>query len=144
LKEIAMTPKFLVPVALALGLLGCQATNPNAGWGRVDIYNRSAISGAKIRVEDFYQVNIDCSNKGTPKLRIVSPPAGGVLSAKPELSFTSFKADNPRARCNTRRSPVLAVYYSSRPGFSGLDSAKYEIFWVDGDVWTYTLNVNVR
>jgi hypothetical protein len=144
LKEIAMTPKFLVPVALALGLLGCQSTRPDADWGRVDIYNRAVVSGAAIRLDIFYQLERDCSNKGTPKLRIVSPPAGGVLTAKPELSFTSFKADNPRARCNERRSPVLAVYYNSRAGFVGQDSAKFEIFWVDGDVWTYTLNVNVR
>jgi hypothetical protein len=139
-----MAPKSFFPIVLTLGLFGCQTTKPDADWGRVDIYNRSAISGVAIRVEHFYQLDVDCSNKGTPKLRVVSPPAGGVLTAKPELSFTSFKADNPRARCNKRRSPVLAVYYSPRAGFNGQDSSKFEIFWADGDVWTYTLNVDVR
>jgi hypothetical protein len=139
-----MRLKSLALIALTLSLIGCQSTNPSASWGRVGTLDRSTISGAPFRVDSFYNLDIDCTNKGTPKLRVVSQPTGGVLTAKPELLFTNYAVDNSRVRCNMRRSTHLTVYYSPRAGFVGQDSSKFEIYWTDGDVWTYTLNVNVR
>jgi hypothetical protein len=130
--------------AVLLLLAGCQATNPNASWGRVDVYNRSVASGGTFQVESFHNLNVDCSNIGVPTLRVVTPPAGGTLTGVRGMAFPRFSADNARRRCNSRRAPSLIVDYISRPGFTGQDTARFEVFWTDGDVWTYTLNVNVR
>jgi hypothetical protein len=139
-----MALKSLVPIALMLFMIGCQSTNPNASWGRVGVLDRSTISGVPIRVGNFYNLDIDCKNRGTPKLRVASSPVGGVLTAKTELLFTSYATDNSRVRCNGQRSSSLSIYYTPKAGFVGQDTSKFEIFWIDGDVWTYTLNVNVR
>lgn len=130
--------------AAGLGLAGCQTTNPNAQFGRVDSLNRTVVLGGSIEVESFHHIERDCKSKTLPRLRVVAPPAGGTLSSRPTTMFPSYAASNSFSRCNNRRVPALGVFYNARPGFRGPDTAKFEVVWTDGDVWTYTLNVDVR
>jgi hypothetical protein len=134
-------------VALApLALAACQTTqlNPNASWGRSDIYERSLISGSTIRMDGFYNLDRSCKNIGYARLRVVSPPSGGTVFSKQEADFPSYTRDNQRFKCNQRRAPTLGVYYKASPQFTGQDTMDVEIFWTDGDVWKYKLNVNVK
>ncbi len=127
-----------------LGLAGCQSTDTNANWGRVGTLERSALAGSSVQVDSFHHIERDCRAAGLPRLRVVSAPAGGTLSSKATTAFPSYPAGNPYSACNNRRVPSLGVVYTARPGFSGRDTARFELYWSDGDVWTYTLNVNVR
>jgi hypothetical protein len=133
-----------VLISAGLGLTGCQTTNPSAQWGRVDILNRSVVAGGSIEAESFHHIERDCKSKTLPRLRVVVPPAGGTLSGRPTTMFPSYGPTSPYARCNNRRVPALGVFFAARPGFRGTDTARFEVVWSDGDVWTYTLNVDVR
>ena len=140
-----MRRTFLVALA-SLVLTACQNTQlkPNASWGRSDIYERSAVSGSTIRVDGFYNLDISCKNIGYAKLRVASPASGGIVFSKQETSFPSYDRDNSRFKCNQRRASTLGVYYASAPQFKGADTMDIEIYWTDGDVWKYKLNVTVR
>jgi hypothetical protein len=134
-------------IALApLVLTACQTTQlkPNASWGRSDIYERSAVSGSTIRVDGFYNLDRACKNIGYAKLRVVSAPSGGTVYSTQETSFPSYNRDNERFKCNQKRAQTLGVYYKAAPQFVGSDTMDVEIYWTDGDVWKYKLNINVR
>jgi hypothetical protein len=131
---------------IAVGLAGCQTTElrPNANWGRTDVYARSTLSGRTISVENFYNLNESCRSIGVPQMRVASAPMGGRIYARNETTNPSYTRSNPRFRCNTRSVPSLGVYYTPAPGFVGRDSMDIEVYWTDGDVWRYKVNIDVR
>jgi hypothetical protein len=131
-------------LGLAAMLAGCQSTNSNAEWGRVDAVSRSVLAGNSIQIDSYHHIARDCRSLGLARLRVVSPPSGGTLTSRPTTHFPSYGANNAYAACNARRVPSLGVIYTARRGFQGQDTARYELYWTDGDVWTYTLTVDVR
>jgi hypothetical protein len=137
-----------LPIAafIALGIAGCQTTElrPNANWGRTDVYDRSALAGQTINIENFYNLNESCRSIGVPSLRVAGQPMGGRVYARSESTNPSYVRSNPRFRCNARRVPSLGVYYTPAPGFVGRDTMDIEVYWTDGDVWRYKVNIDVR
>jgi molybdopterin/thiamine biosynthesis adenylyltransferase len=135
-----------VAALIAIGAAGCQTTElrPNANWGRTDVYERSTLQGRTISVENFYNLNESCRSIGVPSLRIASQPLAGRIYARNEMSNPSYTRSNPRFKCNSRSAPTLGVYYTPAPGFVGRDTMDIEVFWTDGDVWRYKVNIDVR
>jgi hypothetical protein len=128
---------------LALAVTGCQSVG-SPRYSRDDTTSRTALQGQTIRLNGFYQLALDCANRGAPDARIVSSVSGGAFVARVESGFPNFRADNPRARCNFRRHQGRAIYYTPRRGFTGTDRVVFELFWRDGDLWRETYNIEVR
>lgn len=105
---------------------------------------KTTVNGQRIRIDGFYHLNPDCSLVGYPTIRVVSGPSAGRVAIKKEKGFPSFGADTARAKCNARRSPTMAVYYTPQRRFTGSDMFSFEIYWTDGDIWTRNVTVDVR
>ena len=136
--------RFAIPLAATFALTGCQTTNSTADWGRTTTYNRTVLSGQTIRIQYMHDLSADCQSNGRPTLKVATGATGGTITFRDETGFSNYEASNVRSKCNTRRSPTAVIYYNANPAFKGQDFAKVEVFWRDGDVWTYNLNITVR
>ena len=73
-------------------------------------------------------VNPDCSLAGSYAIKIRKEPKNGTVEVVDEGGFTSFPANNPRSKCNTRQVPLTKVFYTSKPDFAGTDVIDIELF----------------
>jgi hypothetical protein len=134
--------RYPAAMAVLLALSACQTAGVQ--YKRDDSDTRAVSQGQTIRLNRFYQLELDCRSVGLPEIKLVSASAGGRIVGQAMTGFPFFKADNPRAKCNSRRSPARGVFYTPAPGFTGVERVVFEVFWVDGDVWRETYTVTVR
>ena len=59
-------------------------------------------------------------------------------------NFPDFPKDNVRQACNTKKLPVVFVYYQSDRGFTGTDTAVVEILFPSGNLRTVSYAISVR
>lgn len=80
-----------------------------------------ALSGQRQRFGPFVEVNPDCSNAGTPVLKVEIQPTHGTVEFAPTSDYPYFPPTNVRSRCNDRKVDGLAGFYTSAAGYHGPD-----------------------
>ena len=88
--------------------------------------NATVPSGKTTTLDMSYGVNPDCSSRGLPKIWITQPPGHGSARVATRDDHPRFAPDNPYARCNAARVPVVVVDYTPVSGFTGADVLGFE------------------
>jgi hypothetical protein len=107
-------------------------------------FTRTVAAGGVLKGNDYLAVNPDCSLLAYPTVRVVSPPANGVVSLKQGRAFPYFPPVNPRSACNRSRVPAMLLEYRPRRGFVGADSFTVNVIFPIGAERTDTFNVTVK
>lgn len=95
-------------------------------------------AGKATRVATITALRQDCSIGELAGIRVVQPPKNGTFVVK------SGKLKTPASyRCPNVESPVNAIIYQSKSGFSGSDEIQYETKGLDGKMETRTVKINV-
>ncbi|SFT90934.1 hypothetical protein [Mesorhizobium sp. YR577] len=120
---------------------GCETTNTE----REASDSINAKSGQEILLRAFYNVNPDCSLNGVPKVIVASAPAHGVVTTSTVSDFPHYANSDPRHKCNARKVPKQAAFYTPESGFVGVDHIKLRAVGNDGpnDLQFVTFKVNV-
>jgi hypothetical protein len=113
------------------------------GYGDVHI-SKAALSGQQVRVWWATLLNPDCTAAGTLTTQLVQPPKHGTLSLSDEGFFPDFQPPNPRAACDTRKSPGKQAFYTSVDGFHGRDKLVLQNATSEGRVRRITIDIDVR
>jgi hypothetical protein len=82
---------------------------------------RGAMSGVPQRVGFYYSVNPDCSSDGLVQTQVKSPPTHGSVTFVKADGYTTFPSTSASHDCNTKKSPGVAVMYTSAKDFVGTD-----------------------
>jgi hypothetical protein len=83
---------------------------------------RGSISGISQHVGFYYSINPDCSLNGLVRTQLKTPPAHGSVEFLNADGYTSFPSTSPAYSCNRRKSPGVAVMYTSDKDFAGTDN----------------------
>ena len=140
---------FLAPATLLAAMAGLSACVPPPGSvtavapGQEAPIQRAAASGQRQKVGFAALVEPDCTPAGQVAPRLVSAATHGTVEFTPMNDFAFFQAPNPRAKCNDRRVSGVGLFYTSEPGFRGLDTFTYTYLTSEGfrRVWRYQVNV---
>jgi hypothetical protein len=106
--------------------------------------HKIALSGERVRIGFFYDVNPDCSSTGQIKSRLLEQPKNGVAEMVTEKGFTGYAKDDQKYKCNEKQSDLLAYYYKSREDFKGKDRFVVEVFYPNGSYRKRLFNIDVR
>lgn len=101
---------------------GCETTGTGTTSEGNVTRTVSAQAGKKVSLGASFNVNPDCSAGKTSLVKIASNPSHGTASLASISGYPDFPKGEPRYKCNTRRVPKTAVYYTPAPGFIGSDS----------------------
>jgi hypothetical protein len=112
--------------------------------GTVSAQAQYVAAGKTVKLHFAASVNPDCSNAGTPTVRITRSPEHGRVTQQQTRDFTYFPPSNVRSACNTRRVSGVAIRYTAQRGYVGYDSVGVEIFYTTGRKRSGTFNINVR
>lgn len=137
-----MKANLFVAALLAVGLSACQTASTSSPRTNGDVL--FATRGGSVLAGHYRDVAADCSNRGYAEIAIVTRPRGGRIELRREGAFPKFPADNPRAKCNSRKVDGVGVYYVGDPAFTGADRFSIELIWSDGARWTQDFVVQVR
>ncbi|KKZ87183.1 MULTISPECIES: hypothetical protein [Rhizobium] len=126
-------------VSLSLGLSGCVT---NAGGVLKSEDQSRALSGERTKMGQSYNLNVDCTAATIPHISLVQPPSHGSVEFVREKVFSNYK-ESQRVKCNSKRSPGVAEYYTSQSGYSGKDMYKVRVSYGEGTIRDVTVNINV-
>ena len=128
---------FQVVAIAALAVLGAQQP------AEANALRAGGASGHPFRliVEGSWDKN--CAPKSFPQISVVQSPAHGSLSMQSD-AFTIRRSVSGEARCIGRPGNGQAVYYTSQPGFHGMDHAALTVTFPDGVTENKDVTISVR
>ena len=89
-----------------------------------------------------YNLNEDCTAATLPNIKLLQAPSHGSVDFVSEKIFSNYKT-SARIRCNSRKSPGVSEYYTSKSGYSGTDMYKVRVSYGEGTIKDVTVNINV-
>jgi hypothetical protein len=104
----------------------------------------AASPGKRQHVDFIAAVNLDCSTAGAVVLDFISKAAHGTVTFEQASEFGVWSPANPRFKCNDRRVPGTAVFYTSEPTFQGVDLFVLTLLTPDGQRINVPVTVTVR
>ncbi|WP_439394981.1 tetratricopeptide repeat protein [Bradyrhizobium sp. PMVTL-01] len=108
------------------------------------VVERTALSDVRTSVFTYYSLTPDCNQSGAITVRVLKQPSQGTLEIARDRGFTSYPADNIRAKCNTQEVELTRVWYKSNADFKGRDQAQLEAFFTSGSSIKTTLEITVK
>jgi hypothetical protein len=118
-------------------------TAPNAGFAQ-EYKAATAFSGNELRLYVMNQVNADCTSGLRPDVHVVNPPANGSIRMEPVAQTVDRVATDPMAKCNGKKVDGLAVFYTSKFAYVGLDKLVLEADFHTGNIRRYEVLLEVR
>jgi hypothetical protein len=106
--------------------------------------SRAAASGMPLKLYFASSTNPDCTAAGHPTIKLVAAPQHGHTRITAARDFVTFRENNVRSVCNTRRVAGTAAHYVSQRGYVGFDSTTIEVIWPSGRLVHMTYNISVR
>jgi hypothetical protein len=104
---------------------------------------KTTFSGAVQPVWYFYSLNPDCTSAGVPIVEVVQAPFHGSILIENVKHFTEYPSTNQRYECNRKKSPGVAVVYTSEKSFVGTDRFAVKSVFASGNVQTKEFVVTV-
>jgi hypothetical protein len=99
---------------------------------------KSIVAGHTLKLSFFNSIYADCRSRGESTLRIIHAPQHGHVNVKKIMDFPSSTS-----LCYGRLVPGTALYYQSRPEFSGKDHLRVEVVFPSGNSRRESYLVNV-
>lgn len=100
--------------------------------------SETAATGKSVRLVIAPNLKKDCSAGPLPEIKVTTAPKNGSLITK------AGKIKTPGSyRCPNKEADVQAVFYQSKPSFTGSDEVTVEIKNADGAVQTQNIRITV-
>lgn len=100
--------------------------------------SETAAPGKPVRLVISPNLKKDCSTGPLPEMRIVTAPKNGTLVTK------GGKIKTPASfRCPNKEAMAQAVFYTSKPDFSGTDEVLVEVKTADGTIEKQDIRITV-
>ena len=106
--------------------------------------SRAAASGVPLKLIFANSSNPDCSSVGQTTIRVVAAPQHGRTRVTAARDFPTFRENNVRSVCNTRRVAGATAHYVSQRRYVGWDSTSIEVIYPSGRLLRVTYNISVR
>lgn len=132
----------ILVACLFTALIGaCTTTQPNGDLSAPTLQTTSP--GTSHPVWYLYSLHPNCSTAGKPVVEIIKAASHGSVIVQNVDHFTEYSLTNDRFRCNTTRSPSVAVVYAPENGFVGTDNFVVLAAFPSGlsEVKSFVLNV---
>lgn len=134
---------------IALSLIGCTQSpapqQPPANSTPSPVVSiRSAPTGTRQRVGYYANLNADCSFGGFAKVRTEVSPTHGTVEIVEGEGYTNYPSANQRYQCNTVRSRMLEVFYTSAPPYKGPDEFVHRVIFPGGTAGSYKYVISVE
>ncbi|MBA1347941.1 MULTISPECIES: hypothetical protein [Rhizobium] len=126
------------PVALGLSLASCSTVS---GGIKEASHRFTAVSGERTRLHQAWHVKRDCSADTPPNVRVMTPPAHGKIDLVVQDVYPNAKGE--AAKCNGIKTGGVVSYYTSAPGYVGMDKATVRESYGNGRVFDLELEFNV-
>jgi hypothetical protein len=126
----------MVRFLVLLCSLAIASASAEAGAQEKQIKTSQGIDG---NLAILVQVNSDCTPGPIPELRIDVAPANGWLIVKNGLIHLPDSAPN----CKGAAVPANAIFYRSKPGFSGEDHVSVEVTFAGAPARTENYSISV-
>ena len=97
---------------------------PALGWA----LTATARSGAKTQMTTHFQVDGQCSPNRVEIAVLTAPANGTVTSEQKDIVVPARNGKGEIQKCAGKTVRGVAVFYQSKPGFSGKDSFRYRRF----------------
>src|SRR5262249_19736587 len=97
-------------------------------------FRRVAFSGNEMIMGAFNTLAPDCVASVRPDVRVVAQPAHGTLRYDAIIAAVERPPGDFREKCNGKRVISVGIFYKSRPGFAGADSAVIDVDFRQGFV----------
>ena len=126
----------LVAVASSILPAGAEEAAP----APAPIVERTArgATGKSFQVGVYLNVQPDCTSGALPTIRMITPPANGVVSIKRgKISATNYK------QCLALEVPGFIAFYQSKADFAGTDIATLEIKYPVGRTEVQRITIDV-
>jgi hypothetical protein len=107
-------------------------------------FRRTVFAGNEMLMGVFNTLASDCSASVRPDVRIVTPPANGVVSFDGIVAAVERPPGDIRAVCNGKRVISVGIFYKPNKGFVGADAAALEIDFRQGFVGRFSYDIEVR
>jgi hypothetical protein len=127
---------------LALAGLAMIAA-PSAGFAQ-EYKMATVFSGNELRLYVMNHLNNDCSSGLRPDVHVVVQPANGTVRLEPTTITVDRAATDPFAKCNGKKVDGMAVLYTSKFAYVGLDKLVLETDFHSGTVRRYEALIDVR
>jgi hypothetical protein len=108
------------------------------------VHERTVLTDARTRLNQYVNLNPDCSVAGKVTVRVTESPAHGTLEIDTGPGFSTYKKDNVRAKCNAQEVEHTRVWYKANPEFKGRDRAQVEAFSSRGTSRKATFQITVK
>jgi hypothetical protein len=105
---------------------------------------RAALGPSEIVIWANAQLDPDCAEHAGVTLTALQQPQHGALRIVHEDGYTNYPPANPRAVCNSRKTPVNHAYYAASPGYTGHDKVVLQGSSSEGQVREITVDILVR
>jgi len=141
----------LLPITAAIAF-GLALTPAFAQWTAEEIasgvqkqeFTRHVLKGQKLLIKVGASLQVDCTPTEGAEVKITKDPEHGSLDISKGLDFPYYPKENPRSKCNEKKTPRFLITYKPENGYSGVDSFEYVSLAADGFAQEITINVNVR
>ena len=127
-------------VAVASSILPAGAEEAAPAPAPAPIVERTArgATGKSFQVGVYLNVQPDCTSGALPTIRMITPPANGVVSIKRgKISATNYK------QCLALEVPGFIAFYQSKADFAGSDVVTLEIRYPQGRIEVQRITVTI-
>jgi hypothetical protein len=107
-------------------------------------FRRTVFTGNEMLMGVFNTLASDCSASVRPDVRIVAPPANGVVRFDAIIAPVERPPSDIRAVCNGKRVISVGIFYKPNKGFVGVDAAALDIDFRQGFVGRFSYDIEVR
>jgi hypothetical protein len=107
-------------------------------------FRRTVFAGNEMLMGVFNTLASDCTAVVRPDVRIVTPPANGVVRFDAIIAPVERPPGDIRAVCNGKRAISVGIFYKPNKGFVGADAAALEVDFRQGFVGRFSYDIEVR
>nr|AJW29962.1 hypothetical protein pLM19O2_p17 [Ochrobactrum sp. LM19] len=122
-----------------IALSGCVSTN----GVEQETYTANTVAGKTKRLYRATSVNLDCTPLEAPTFTVIQHPLNGKVFIRKDGIVPSYYTGKYR-KCNGRRIPGTASFYTATPGFVGSDTVKLRIAFDTGEMSEVSIRINVK
>lgn len=116
---------------------------PSAGFAQ-EYKMATVFSGNELRLYLLNYVNGDCTSGVRPDVHVVTQPANGTVRLEPVPVTVERAATDSLSKCNGKKVDGVAVLYTSKFAYVGLDKLVLETDYHTGNIRRYEAVIDVR
>ncbi|WP_086612066.1 hypothetical protein [Acetobacter indonesiensis] len=135
-----------------LALAGCttnrtmivQGNNPHSANGTHFVVEYSAKADASNELNNWVDLNPDCSVRGFYRISLLSGPTHGKASVQQAQVYPRYPKGSQVYACNMHPADGVKLVYQPAKGYRGLDVIKLQVSTPQGRFWTSNWYIQVQ